>query len=147
MDHFNSFPVLNDIKTIYIINEYSHKIGKIGKVISIGEVPININGVGILFKQQFKDNYFDSIIKSHKMQTLTESNKPGHAYRTGIYLTDVSGSSYKAENTFAAALSRILDIALKTSFVIFLFIDLAIGLTLNFVEGLAFIATNIGVLK
>ena len=44
---------------------------------------------GILFKKFFSKNYFSNIETNHQFQKLTESNKPGISYRTGIYLTDV----------------------------------------------------------
>lgn len=59
--------------------------------ISNGEIPINYYNVGVLFRNYFKDKlYFESIASEHKFQDLTESNKPGTSYRTGIYLTKVT---------------------------------------------------------
>ena len=37
-----------------------------------------------------RKNYFDLVTNEHEFQTLTESNKPSNAYRTGIYLTPVT---------------------------------------------------------
>lgn len=62
--------------------------------IGIGEIPINVNNVGVYFRQFFdiNKNYFDSISKEHQFQTLKESNKPNTAFRTGIYLSKVTQS-------------------------------------------------------
>ena len=61
------------------------------KLIGIGEVPININNVGVYFRNIFSSNkdYFNLINNVHQFQTLTESNKPDNAFRKGIYLTKV----------------------------------------------------------
>ena len=37
----------------------------------------------------FDKDYFELLEKEHLFQTLSESNKPGNAYRSGIYLTKV----------------------------------------------------------
>lgn len=60
--------------------------------INSGKVPINIHNVGVFFRNLFdsRKNYFDLVTNEHEFQTLTESNKPSNAYRTGIYLTPVT---------------------------------------------------------
>ena len=58
-------------------------------VIYMGEIPLNINNVGVYFRNLFSENYFNSINKEHKFQELTESNKPSNAFRKGIYLSEV----------------------------------------------------------
>jgi len=64
-------------------------------VISLGEVPVNIHGVGVYFRNLFDHNkdYFNLINGEHEFQSLTESNKPSNAFRTGIYLTNVEKSN------------------------------------------------------
>jgi hypothetical protein len=64
--------------------------------IGLGEVPINIHNVGVLFRKFFGSldgsqtcSYFDRISSEHEFQSLQESSKPSLAYRTGIYLTPV----------------------------------------------------------
>jgi len=54
-------------------------------------VPILVHGVGVYYRQFFDSNrdFFSWINAEHAFQTLTESNKPGTAHRTGIYLTPV----------------------------------------------------------
>ena len=82
----------------YIIKEISHNYAEIPNKteISIGNVPLNIHNVGVYFKQFFDPNkdYFDSIVKEHQFQVLTESNKQDNALRKGIYLSKVEGKSY-----------------------------------------------------
>lgn len=61
-------------------------------LIELGEVPINVFNVGVLFRNFFsntKKDYFDEIVGQHQFQSLTESNKETNAYRKGIYLTRV----------------------------------------------------------
>ncbi len=59
--------------------------------VSKGEVPIDIHGVGVQFRQFFGDvDYFSSFANEHKVQRLTESNKDDFAYRRGIYITPVT---------------------------------------------------------
>ena len=62
--------------------------------VTIGQIPINIHNVGVLFRKYFtqyrKMDFFTDINDSHKFQNLTESNKGGQAFRTGIYLTNVN---------------------------------------------------------
>lgn len=62
--------------------------------INPGQIPINIHNVGIYFRQAFDPsvNYFEKISSEHKFQSLTESNKPGVAYRTGLYITKVTNN-------------------------------------------------------
>jgi hypothetical protein len=52
----------------------------------------NYHNVGIYFKSFFDatSDYFNLIKDSHEFQCLTESNKNGVAYRTGIYLSNVT---------------------------------------------------------
>lgn len=63
------------------------------KIVYLDQVPLNINNVGVYFRNFFDHNnnndYFNLIENQHKFQTLTESTKPGQAFRTGIYLTKV----------------------------------------------------------
>lgn len=62
------------------------------RLVKIGQVPINVHNMGVLFPELFCDdtNYFQSISDEHTFQTLTESNKPSNAFRTGIYLTPIN---------------------------------------------------------
>ena len=69
------------------------------KLIELGQVPININNVGIYFQQFFTldKDYFSNIIGEHNFQTLTESNKPTNAFRNGIYLTSVTEDEFNPD--------------------------------------------------
>lgn len=80
---------------IYVIKELSNNytICSEYNIITLGQVPININNVGVMFRQLFVNpdkNYFESIKSEHTFQSLTESNKQDMALRKGIYLTDVT---------------------------------------------------------
>lgn len=83
-------------KKIYVIDEFSINYEKTikYKIISEGEVPINLYDVGVYFRRYFNvdddSTYYNRIIKEHQFQSLTESNKPSSAFRKGIYLTKVS---------------------------------------------------------
>lgn len=75
---------------VYIISDLSTNFDNKYQQIRSGEVPINIHGVGIYFRNLFLDtNYFESISTEHEFQNLTESNKPNFAYRKAIYLSKV----------------------------------------------------------
>jgi len=60
--------------------------------ITAGEVPIDIHGIGVQFRRLFDKevDFYKTINNEHEFQSLTESNKPDQAHRTGIYLTDVT---------------------------------------------------------
>lgn len=81
-----------DGKLFCVIEElsYNYDEDSIIRLVTLGEVPINVNNVGVFFRNFFSNkNYFDCITKEHQFQSLTESNKPGISYRKGIYLTNV----------------------------------------------------------
>lgn len=61
------------------------------KMVGEGRVPIDFYGVGVYFREFFDrdTNFFEQVNEEHAFQSLTESNKPGVALRTGIYLTPV----------------------------------------------------------
>lgn len=61
--------------------------------ISLGEVPINIFNVGVYFRKLFSGkDYYNAINSEHEFQALQLSDKPGVAFRKGIYLTHVEES-------------------------------------------------------
>ena len=88
-------------QAVSVIKELSCNYSESGHsdyvLISIDEVPINVHGLGVYYKQLFFEecerNLFNEIKNSHDFQDLTESNKQGKAYRTGIYLTNVEKCS------------------------------------------------------
>ena len=84
------------IHNINIIEEISTNYDDMNwKIVKLGQVPILIHGVGVYYRNLFNDqqsNYFQQINTEHTFQTLTESNKPSLALRTGIYITPVKKS-------------------------------------------------------
>jgi len=60
--------------------------------VDLGRVPILVHDVGVLYRRFFDPSldYFNRIREAHPFQSLTESNKPGKAHRTGVYLTPVA---------------------------------------------------------
>lgn len=78
-------------KTFLVIKELSYNYDEnMIDMINLGEVPINVYNVGVLFRKLFNDkDYFELLTKEHQFQKLTESNKPGTSYRNGIYITKV----------------------------------------------------------
>jgi hypothetical protein len=61
------------------------------KCVSHGMVPLNIYGIGIQIRECYDNSvdWFGQISTVHQFQNLTEGNKSGVAYRTGIYITPV----------------------------------------------------------
>ena len=79
-------------KRVAVIEDYSRgTLDQPHLRINLGQVPMSVHGVGVFFKQLFdpSGNYFNRICSEHSFQSLTESNKPGKAHRTGVYLTPV----------------------------------------------------------
>ena len=80
--------------TIYVIAQLSYNYDDADDqygVISMGQVPINMHGVGVYVRDFFdpSKDYFNLITKEHQFQVLTESNKASNSYRKGIYLTPI----------------------------------------------------------
>lgn len=83
-----------DLKTagrVQVVEVLSQSHGNEYELVKAGQVPIDVYGLGVLYREYFDDNlnYFKRISQEHEFQSLTESNKPGVAHRTGIYLTPV----------------------------------------------------------
>jgi hypothetical protein len=55
-----------------------------------GQVPINVDGIGVFFRRSTNLSLFKSLLSGHKMFTLTETNKAGTAHRTGTYLSPMT---------------------------------------------------------
>ncbi|KAJ3044507.1 hypothetical protein HDV00_001934 [Rhizophlyctis rosea] len=87
-------------RPINIIKELSRNYGSderdhpYGTLVSIGEVPLNVHGVGVYFNQLFPydSDYFSLLKEAHQFQTLTESTKQSPSFRKGIYLSAVQSS-------------------------------------------------------
>lgn len=76
---------------VFVIRDLSHGACEGYESVDLGRVPMRVHGVGVYFRRFFDPgaDYFNRINKEHAFQALTESNKPGVAHRTGIYLTPV----------------------------------------------------------
>jgi len=91
---FQHIFICGNIENISLYHQNIHAIRELSigtcnhDYIHIGEVPILIKNIGIYYRQIF-ESHFEEICAAHQFQTLTESNKPGQAYRTGIYLSEV----------------------------------------------------------
>ncbi|AUG81706.1 hypothetical protein CFP65_7102 [Kitasatospora sp. MMS16-BH015] len=61
-------------------------------VVGLGRVPRRVHGVGAYYPRYFEpaEDHFGRVQAEHVFQPLTESNKPGAAHRSGIYLTPVT---------------------------------------------------------
>jgi hypothetical protein len=96
-DMYKLHPYINNVRVIKELSDVTSglEIPFQIQTISIGQVPINIHGNGVYFRQFFDTscNYYQSIAKEHKFQTLTESTKPNNAFRKGIYLTKVNNNN------------------------------------------------------
>ena len=65
--------------------------GDATRVISLGQVPHSVHGLGVYYPAYFEEaDLFGKISAEHEFQQLTESNKPSQALRTGIYLSEVT---------------------------------------------------------
>jgi hypothetical protein len=91
--------ILDTAERIFVIRELSHGYNegddsKTWKLADLGRIPILVHGVGVYYRRFFDSNfdYFNRIRTEHAFQSLTESNKPGKAHRTGIYLTPIEQS-------------------------------------------------------
>eukprot|EP01031_Cornospumella_fuschlensis_P027067 gene27067-32705_t len=83
---------LSSADTVFIVGDLSTNYDEASwSVVSVGQVPILVHGVGVYYRRFFdlELDLFSRISAEHVFQSLTESNKPGTAYRTGIYLTPV----------------------------------------------------------
>lgn len=62
------------------------------KCIRYGNVPIYVDDIGIFVREFYDENvdWFNCVSTDHQFQNLTEGNKDGVAYRTGIYITSVT---------------------------------------------------------
>lgn len=83
---------LKAAERVFVIRELSHRHDSVSwPVVDLGRVPVLVHDVGVLYRRFFDPSidYFNRIREEHAFQSLTESNKPGKAHRTGIYLTPV----------------------------------------------------------
>lgn len=74
---------------IYIVGNGSFNNSTNHKIISYNQLPHNYHNVGVLMRNFFEPGNFERVQNAHEFQSLTESNKPTPAYRSGIYITPV----------------------------------------------------------
>lgn len=76
---------------LHVIRDFSYNYTHAENTVDLGQVPLNIHNMGILFKNYFQDkrDWFTTITAAHAFQSLTEGNKAGTSYRKGIYLSQV----------------------------------------------------------
>ncbi|HET9952955.1 MAG TPA: hypothetical protein VFQ61_00555 [Polyangiaceae bacterium] len=98
ISQFNA-DALGAAERVFVIRELSHGYdekhdGKSWTLVHLGRVPVFVHGVGIYYRRFFElhSDYFHRICAEHTFQSLTESNKPEKAHRTGLYLTPVEQS-------------------------------------------------------
>lgn len=81
------------VDKVYLVNGYVSGTCnyKGAELVERDELPQDIYGVGVWFPRLFqsKKNYFKAVESEHQFQSLTESNKPRRALRSGIYMTPV----------------------------------------------------------
>ncbi len=60
-------------------------------LVGLGQVPVGVHGLGVYYPHFFETAFdcFSQVCEEHEFQDLTESTKPGAAYRTGVYLAPV----------------------------------------------------------
>ncbi|MFD7125304.1 MULTISPECIES: hypothetical protein [Streptomyces] len=81
---------------VFVVSELSHGyhegIDEPWPLIDVGRVPVRVHGVGVYYRRFFGPDadHFEGIRAEHAFQSLTESDKPGTAHRSGIYLTPVT---------------------------------------------------------
>ncbi|MFE2361774.1 hypothetical protein [Streptomyces virginiae] len=81
---------------VFVVRELSHgydeDAGGRRDLIGLGRVPLRVHGVGVYYRRFFEPGagHFGRISAEHAFQSLTESDKPATAHRSGIYLTPVT---------------------------------------------------------
>ncbi|MFF9983911.1 hypothetical protein [Streptomyces erythrochromogenes] len=86
---------LDSAERVFVVRELSHGYHENDTgwtVVDGGRVPIRVHGAGVYYRRFFDldADHFGRIRAEHAFQSLTESNKPGTAHRSGIYLTPVT---------------------------------------------------------
>ncbi|MEW2588390.1 hypothetical protein [Streptomyces virginiae] len=81
---------------VFVVRElspgYDEDAGGRRDLIGLGRVPLRVHGVGVYYRRFFEPgaDHFGRISAEHAFQSLTESDKPATAHRSGIYLTPVT---------------------------------------------------------
>lgn len=89
---------------VNVVQEYSYSYSVTDpyEFVKVGMIPLNVNNMGVYFRDFFdpSKDHFNTIQSAHTFQTLTESNKPSNAFRTGVYMTRVDETEDKSEVKF-----------------------------------------------
>lgn len=113
-------------RKIYIVREFSVHYDESSNyytLINAGKIPLNIHDAGVFFKNFFDDgtDYFNEILRAHEFQSLSESTKPGTAYRTGVYMSHVEENGeetmfhlLRCSSNFSGPTHNFRDIDIKT---------------------------------
>lgn len=77
------------------VGGYSFNVPETAVTVSAGQVPRLVPGIGVLYPKYFDDadEWYSRLTRSHALQSLTESTKPGESLRRGIYITRVTEAS------------------------------------------------------
>ncbi|MEV6682540.1 hypothetical protein AB0N09_37615 [Streptomyces erythrochromogenes] len=84
---------LSSAERVFVVRElFQGDVDTGWTVVDGGRVPIRVHGAGVYYRRFFDldGDHFGRIRAEHAFQSLTESNKPGTAHRSGIYLTPVT---------------------------------------------------------
>ncbi|AQT73770.1 MULTISPECIES: hypothetical protein [Streptomyces] len=83
---------LESAARVFVIGELSQGLEQPWPVVDGGRVPVRVHGAGVYYRRFFDldADHFGRIRAEHAFQSLTESDKPGTARRSGIYLTPVT---------------------------------------------------------
>ena len=84
-----------------IVKDFSRNFSDIPEkqIITLGEIPVNVHGVGVYYRQMFAldKDFFDAVTKVHEFQTLTESDKVSPSHRKGLYISHVSDNDEESQ--------------------------------------------------
>jgi hypothetical protein len=88
-DFYKEFPKFAG-KELRIVSQLSSNCEDFPEnMIPLGQVPVNIHGVGLYVRTLFPEHVhlFENLQEDHLFQTLTEGNKVSRSHRKGIYLS------------------------------------------------------------
>lgn len=93
VDAFEILPEHHGRAVLLVVRELSYHYDPLRfSEVSLGELPLSVHGLGVLSRRFFdpSTDWFSRVQDEHTFQNLTESNKAGHARRTGLYITEVT---------------------------------------------------------
>ncbi|MCB9794601.1 MAG: hypothetical protein H6741_17935 [Alphaproteobacteria bacterium] len=93
-----SAPRLEGVELLAVEGHFSGPLPPGARVVPPGALPRSVQGLGALYPRLFpQERMFSRIRGEHAFQQLTESSKPSHALRTGIYLSEVRPAAEGSE--------------------------------------------------